>query len=664
MGSDNFGGCAGGVRTKALPEEAEVRKLEGASAGIKRPFDKWNSAASRKGEICAVYSSVASWNNVTEDEVCRDVDEQSVIWSKETSEGLNSSTNVAKTAKLNARSQLKPRKAGRNASGSSKGLKMLEVDGSVSKTGEDDARAIETLSNHASCNNEEKVQMPKLRNNSTGKRGDKRLGKTSRGNLSLKNGMISFSSAAGGHNFLGSYGLKSDTLDVAEKMEDMSLEELLDGSYMSPLFTKYKEKKATSSNESLLHAIRNACSLLQKPERVKSCSDDDKIAEPMHIASFSATEADGIKADACTSAVSSYDKEACGKLKTAEACVNLPPCKHVDILKHISLPPTKDLDALLLDATKHTSSRNNPDPRLGKPTSSQRIGLPPFPWSHGYSGNHKSGPDASKPSTSRTACQGKWVRVNDIFTPQDGCPSFAVDLQSLTYDHSLVPSGSKPSVIPERGNQIQHPCDTQNGEPLESQTQSHVPSGGQTSDLSEKGNTPAVQAEFASFDRVLSSFATCSISQVSSEEPSPRCLTAARTLCEIATRSVKRRTNGTVKCLKKPTQKSTRAPPKLKLSEKPEKPFAAPNSMDMMRACEGMLPPKRPKLMLDGERNGKATARNFDRKHWSAPRSVRPSSSKYCKNATSSETKGHSNSSFVDKLYMMKGCSSQQKAFK
>ncbi|CAH9068966.1 unnamed protein product [Cuscuta europaea] len=309
MGSHNFGGCAGGVRTKALREEAEVRKLEGVSAGIKRPFNKWTSAASRKGEVCAVYSSsVASWNNAIEDEVCRDVDQQSVIWSKETSEGHNSSTNVAKTAKLNARSQLKPRKAGRSASGSSKGLKMLEVDGSVRKTGEDDARPIETLSNHASCNNEEKVHMPKLRNNSTGKRGDKRLGKTSRGNLCLKNGLISFSSAASGHNFLGNYGLKSDTLDVAEKMEDMSLEELLDGSYMSPLFTKDKEKKATSSNESLLHAIRNACSLLQKPERVKSCSDDDKIAEPMHIASSSATEADGNKADACTSAVSSYDK--------------------------------------------------------------------------------------------------------------------------------------------------------------------------------------------------------------------------------------------------------------------------------------------------------------------------------------------------------------------
>lgn len=156
------------------------------------------------------------------------------------------------------------------------------------------------------------------------------------------------------------------------------------------------------------------------------------------------------------------------------------------------------------------------------------------------------------------------------------------------------------------------------------------------------------------------------------DEPSPRCLTAARTLCEIATQSIKYSTNGTVKCIKKPTQKSSRAP-KLKLNEKPEKPFAAPKIMgsdNMIRVSDGTLPSKKPKLSLGAERNG-IIPRNFDRKgpmHWSAPRSVRSSPNKCFKDATT-ETKGH-NSSFVDnKLYMMppparmkdKGSSSQQK---
>lgn len=107
----------------------------------------------------------------------------------------------------------------------------------------------------------------------------------------------------------GLYGLKSDALDVAETVEDIPLNELLDGSYKSPLFTKDKEKKTLNSNESLLHVIRNACSLLQRPVQARSCSDDDdKITEPKHTGSSSAIETDGSKGDASASNVSSDDK--------------------------------------------------------------------------------------------------------------------------------------------------------------------------------------------------------------------------------------------------------------------------------------------------------------------------------------------------------------------
>lgn len=50
MGSESF---SGGVRAGASAEEAEVQKLDGVSSagGIKRPFDKWTSMASRKGGV-------------------------------------------------------------------------------------------------------------------------------------------------------------------------------------------------------------------------------------------------------------------------------------------------------------------------------------------------------------------------------------------------------------------------------------------------------------------------------------------------------------------------------------------------------------------------------------------------------------------------------------
>lgn len=110
-------------------------------------------------ESCAVNSSaIASWNNVTENELNRNVGQQSSLRGKEAFEGHNfgsTDANLARTAGVEARLMLKPRKMGRNTSGSSKGLRMLQVDGSISKTGEDDARSvsIELSSNLASCNN-------------------------------------------------------------------------------------------------------------------------------------------------------------------------------------------------------------------------------------------------------------------------------------------------------------------------------------------------------------------------------------------------------------------------------------------------------------------------------------------------------------------------------
>lgn len=148
------------------------------------------------------------------------------------------------------------------------------------------------------------------------------------------------------------------------------------------------------------------------------------------------------------------------------------------MLQHLSLPPSKDLDSLLLDAMKSaSSSRNNTDLRLGKAIS-HRNGMPPFPWSHNSSGHSKSGPDAVKLSANRTACPGRWIKMDNSLIPLKESTGFLVDLESLTYDNTLVPVGS-----------------------LES-----GPYG------TEKISSSSVP--FSSSERVLSSSAACSTSQV------------------------------------------------------------------------------------------------------------------------------------------------------
>lgn len=114
-----------------------------------------------------------------------------------------------------------------------------------------------------------------------------------------------------------------------------------------------------------------------------------------------------------------------------------------EILERLALPPPKDLDLLLSDASKGTpSSKSNTDPRLGKQVL-HRAGLPPFPWSHSFSGHSKLGSDTPKSSTSRSICQGRWVKVETSSALQNGLANLLVDFELLAFDQNLVPSTNR-----------------------------------------------------------------------------------------------------------------------------------------------------------------------------------------------------------------------------
>lgn len=105
------------------------------------------------------------------------------------------------------------------------------------------------------------------------------------------------------------------------------------------------------------------------------------------------------------------------------------------------LPPPKDLESLLLDATKPPlASKNISDARPGKQQVARRVSLPPFPWSHSSSGHCRASSDAVKLSTIKGTCPGRWLKVGKNITSSLGN---VTDLESLTYDQSLVPSGLK-----------------------------------------------------------------------------------------------------------------------------------------------------------------------------------------------------------------------------
>lgn len=81
--------------------------------------------------------------------------------------------------------------------------------------------------------------------------------------------------------FAVAYGLKADSQDITKLLDDLSLDELLDGSYKTSRSGKEKEKKAESSNENILNTVRKACSILQlhRPVHFQNFADADSCSD-------------------------------------------------------------------------------------------------------------------------------------------------------------------------------------------------------------------------------------------------------------------------------------------------------------------------------------------------------------------------------------------------
>lgn len=109
--------------------------------------------------------------------------------------------------------------------------------------------------------------------------------------------------------------MKSDTYDVTKHLDELSVNELLDGSYKGPSFAKDKAKKPANLNENVLHSVRKACSILRhKPlhnqnsyeidndcnRKVSTCS----VSSDASVASRNAND----KGDSSTVHLSSHDK--------------------------------------------------------------------------------------------------------------------------------------------------------------------------------------------------------------------------------------------------------------------------------------------------------------------------------------------------------------------
>ncbi|XP_024994593.1 uncharacterized protein LOC112527960 isoform X1 [Cynara cardunculus var. scolymus] len=440
-------------------------------------------------------------------------------------------------------SQRKSGKAARSNGSSSRRSRAAHMEASLNVTGVVDVndQSKELGSYPGKCSIAEKTHTAKQKTTISGKRSDKRNGKVSKSkcdSFSVKVGLSSFSSAAGGNNILGVYGSKHDICDFAKHVDELSLNELLGGSCKCPKSIKDKEKETEILNGSILQSVRQACSILQlqKPNHTPNVAAIDGAYNhnassclPNSATSGASTNEEN-KGDVADPASSNKVENSCSGL-TDHTILKFPLFAPKDVLGRLALPPPKDLDLMLLDNMKPSS------------TSKVHNGgtLPTFPWSHVSGGHFKANPDVVKSTPSKSTCQGRWVRMRNSTTSLGDTTTYLADFESLTYNQSLVPLGcQQPGPI-------------------------------------EKEKSPLPSISDITFDGGL----TPSGSRTTSKSPAPHSggvLAAAQTLCDIASRFRKQDQNGTVRWQKKSSQKTIKAS-KLTSDEKLEKAlFAIPSS--------------------------------------------------------------------------------------
>ncbi|XP_047323833.1 uncharacterized protein LOC124927466 isoform X2 [Impatiens glandulifera] len=529
MGSEGFGGGGGGSGVGigvSVIEAVTCDTTDGVSVVVGSSIDGCISFLGRKDVSVSPIPSESYFLEKT-----KHANEISVIQHVDATEemkigGKNSSPLVVEPSIEGKQKQKRSYKVSRSNSGSVKRSRIARMEVPANEAG--------------LCGANEKSQLTKQKNSSSTKRSDKRNGKIASRNksdsFSFKAGLSSFNSSGGGNSFLGLYGLKSDLRDVTEGMEELSVNELLNGSYMCPSFSQHKKAEdiKADSNESILHSVKKAVSVLMLPRPIKGqssvevkVSSNQKVLTYSFVSSLSPSSRRENDEDiACASDISSCNKawdQNTKDVTTPHILLDSPLHQPKHVLERLSLPPAQDLETLLLDVTKQSGpSKSNPDLR-GK--MSQRTGLPPFPWSN-VNGSHCKSTDTNKPSSSKTSCQGRWVKMGDASNTEITA-GFLKDFESLAFDSSLVPLVSRQIRSSEDGSRA---------------------SASVIVPLPDHGLTMSY------LPLKVPSESGCSLKSKTEDDLSPRVLAAARTLCDIATQSLKQNPNGILRPSSKPSK--------------------------------------------------------------------------------------------------------------
>lgn len=98
----------------------------------------------------------------------------------------------------------------------------------------------------------------------------------------------------------GFYGLKSENRDITKLVDDLSLIDILEGTFKCPSLGKEKGKKSANADDKLTSSVRKAFSVLQPLRRGQSQNiaeidicEDKKMSSVLSSASVAESGAEG-----------------------------------------------------------------------------------------------------------------------------------------------------------------------------------------------------------------------------------------------------------------------------------------------------------------------------------------------------------------------------------
>ncbi|KAL1212387.1 hypothetical protein V5N11_030021 [Cardamine amara subsp. amara] len=539
MGSE---GCGGGVRVSSNKADNNCEKSR-VSISVNSSIERCSVSINKKGAgSCSGASDSSLWRKLmhSHDFVHDRLTKLRVENSSEPPNGGYSPIASPESAES-------PRKRGKlsrsSSNGTSRRTKLILLDDTVSTPRDNDTKE---FGGHGSTHSD-KTSVVKQRNSCNGRRGDKRISKVPTRIFSTIN------SATGENAFFGAYGLKPEINDVTKLIEDLSLKKLLDGSYECPSLGKDKMKKLENTNDTLLSVVRNVWSILptKRPVQSQSSAELDTclsrtLSSPPSSISATLNGENIDKVNALDGELSSSSKDHSVNSEIPSTPLSFLLCDASDVLKRLGLPPPKDLDSLLQDASKPSqNSKNNSDQQRAAKQLPPRGGLPHFPWSQAFNGNSRTNSEAAKLLTGKTLCQGRWLRIADttMSSPESITNNFA-NLKSLTFNQSLVSPPQKQTIT-----------GTKTSQTLVVNTTSCQCTGASASTFQKASFVPT---EPEGPRDVQDDALSC-----------PQLLAAAQTLCDIAVQSGNdNNPNGILRWPKKLSQKSMKAR-KSKPIEKP-----------------------------------------------------------------------------------------------